>query len=270
MTLAPVVAGVRRVEHHMGTVISLHAHDAPDTAVERFFDEIRALEALMSRFDDDSEVLRIERGELTFDDASPQVREVIGRCEDLRSSTGGAFDHRPIIDGERYLDPNGFAKGWIVEQALVHLQLAGVSSYFVNAGGDVVRTEDARGGKTEMAYDQAGRLTSVTDAGLNVLKLTLGPGGEPTSQKLTEIVDGGETATAETTFTYDALGRKLTMVVTKEMEDLGPQGASKMEPAARGTTQMLMTHGPGLEEYFPHPPIPPSPHTTAATATTSS
>ena len=51
--------------------------------------------------------------------------------------------------------------------------------------------------------------------------------------------------------------RKLTMVVTKEMEDLGPQGASKMEPAARGTTQMLMTHGPGLEEYFPHPPIPP-------------
>lgn len=138
MSLAPVVAGVRRVEHHMGTVISLHAHDAPDTAVERFFDEIRALEALMSRFDDDSEVLRIERGELTFDDASPQVREVIGRCEDLRSSTGGAFDHRPIIDGERYLDPNGFAKGWIVEQALVHLQLAGVSSYFVNAGGDVV------------------------------------------------------------------------------------------------------------------------------------
>ena len=107
-------------------------------AVERFFDDILMLEALMSRFDEDSQAMRIERGELLLDDASPHVREVVVRCEALRSSTDGAFDHRPIIDGEQRLDPNAFAKGWIVEQALVHLQLAGVSSYFVNAGGDVV------------------------------------------------------------------------------------------------------------------------------------
>jgi len=49
--------------------------------------------------------------------------------------------------------------------------------------------------------------------------------------------------------------RKLTMEVTKEIEDLSGHGASRMEPAARGTTQMLLTHGPGLEEYFPNPPI---------------
>ena len=135
---ATAVAGTRRVEDHMGTVVSLHAVEAPDHAVDAFFDEIRHLEAKLTRFRDDSEVMRLERGELAFDDASAQVREVIVRCEFLRTMTDGAFDHRPIIRGRRSLDPNAFAKGWIIEQALLHLQFAGVSQYFVNAGGDVV------------------------------------------------------------------------------------------------------------------------------------
>ena len=135
---APSVANTRRVERHMGTTISLQALDAPEDAVDRFFDEITALEVRLTRFCDDSEVRRLERGELDIDDASPQVREVLVRCEVLRSTTGGAFDHRPTVDGHRILDPNAFAKGWIIEQAVLHLQMAGVSSYFVNAGGDVV------------------------------------------------------------------------------------------------------------------------------------
>jgi thiamine biosynthesis lipoprotein len=135
---ATSVAGVRRVERHMGTVISLHAPDAPEDAAGRFFAEIRTLERNLSRFRHDSEVMRLERGELALDDASPQVREVLVRCDVLRSATDGAFDHRPVVDGRQLLDPNAFAKGWIIEQALLHLQFAGVSSYFVNAGGDVV------------------------------------------------------------------------------------------------------------------------------------
>jgi len=133
-----MVGDSRHVERHMGTVISLHAVDAPVDAVERFFDEIRSLENSFSRFRHDSEVMRLERGELVTDDASPQVREVLLRCELLRSATSGAFDHRPVIGGHPRLDPNAFAKGWIIEQALLHLRLAGVTSYFVSAGGDVV------------------------------------------------------------------------------------------------------------------------------------
>ncbi len=122
----------------MGTTISLHAFGAPPDAVARFFEEIRSLESRLSRYRHDSEVMRIERGELSLDDASPQVREVMVRCDVLRSETGGAFDHRPVVDGRRVLDPNALAKGWIIEQAAVHLQTAGVRSYFVNAGGDII------------------------------------------------------------------------------------------------------------------------------------
>jgi thiamine biosynthesis lipoprotein len=135
---ATSVAGTRRVERHMGTAVSLQAHGASEDAADRFFDEIRSLEAKLSRFRHDSEVMRLERGELALDDASAQVREVLVRCDFLRTMTEGAFDHRPVVGGRRLLDSNAFAKGWIVEQALVHLRFAGVSQYFVNAGGDVV------------------------------------------------------------------------------------------------------------------------------------
>lgn len=129
---------VRRVERHLGTVVSLQADDAPEGAGDRFYAEIRTLERRLSRFRRDSEVMRLERGELAADDASPEVREVLVRCELLRSMTGGAFDHRPLVGGRRLVDPNAFAKGWIIEQAVLQLRLAGVTSYFVNAGGDVV------------------------------------------------------------------------------------------------------------------------------------
>jgi thiamine biosynthesis lipoprotein len=138
-------AGTRHVERHMGTAISLHTLNAPADAADLFFDEIRALEAMLSRFRHSSEVMRIERGELSLDDASPQVREVVVRCEVLRSATGGAFDHRPFVDGHRVFDPSAFAKGWIIERAVLQLQLAGISSYFVNAGGDVVVGKPPRG-----------------------------------------------------------------------------------------------------------------------------
>jgi len=131
-------ACTRRVEHHMGTAVTLHVQDAPPDSVDRFFDEIRSLEGIFSRFRHDSEVMRLERGELAVDDASPQVREVLVRCEELRSATGGSFDHRPVVGGHPILDPNAIAKGWIIEQAVLQLRLAGVTSYFVNAGGDVM------------------------------------------------------------------------------------------------------------------------------------
>jgi len=133
-----LVTATPHVEHHLGTAVSLHAFEAPEHAIDSFFDEVRSLEARLSRFRSDSEVMRLERGELTLDDASPQVREVLVRCEAIRSTTEGAFDHRPVVGGCQVLDPNAFAKGWIIEQAALHLRIAGVESYVVNAGGDVV------------------------------------------------------------------------------------------------------------------------------------
>jgi thiamine biosynthesis lipoprotein len=133
---------VRVVEHHLGTAITLHVHDAPDMAVADFFATVAHLETVLSRFLPDSEISRLAAGELCFDDASPVVREVMTECERLRIATEGCFDHQPRLrsgdDGDPLLDPNAFAKGWIIEQACLRLKMAGVKSFFANAGGDIV------------------------------------------------------------------------------------------------------------------------------------
>ena len=134
--------GVRRVEHHLGTAITLHVHDAPDETIDDFFATVAQLETVLSRFRSDSEISRLAAGTLSFDDASPVVREVITECERLRVVTRGCFDHQPRLrsgdDRDPVLDSNAFAKGWIIEQACLRLKMAGVRSFFANAGGDIV------------------------------------------------------------------------------------------------------------------------------------
>ena len=134
---------VRRVESHLGTVVSLAAAGVHRADIDQFFERIRDLEALFSRFRPDSQISRLGAGRLHPDDAAPEVREVLGRCEHLRELTGGAFDHWPARSGgppERAaLDTDAVAKGWIVDEATTGLRLAG-GDFMVNGGGDVIVT----------------------------------------------------------------------------------------------------------------------------------
>ena len=57
------------------------------------FDEFRAVDARFSTYRDDSEIMRINRGELAIADAHPDVREIIERCEGLRAGTRRLLRH---------------------------------------------------------------------------------------------------------------------------------------------------------------------------------
>jgi thiamine biosynthesis lipoprotein len=128
---------VHRVEHVMGMPIvdggAGHPHDA---VLDRMFDWLRVVDATFSTYKADSEVSRINRGELALEDASPDVREVLDRCEELRHETKGYFDAHPASPSE--LDPSGLVKGWSVDRAAVILDEAGLRNYCVNAGGDML------------------------------------------------------------------------------------------------------------------------------------
>ena len=115
----------------MGMPVRVHGADGDAAAV---FEWLRWVDATFSTYRADSEVCRLDRGELALRDAHPLVREVLERCEALREPTGGYFDARA---GGR-LDPSGLVKGWAVDRAAVALQdLPGVS-FCINAGGDLV------------------------------------------------------------------------------------------------------------------------------------
>ncbi|HVS07982.1 MAG TPA: FAD:protein FMN transferase [Candidatus Dormibacteraeota bacterium] len=128
-----------RVEHIMGTAISIDLRDAgvEDEAVEGAFDWLREVDARFSPFQPESEISRLGRGELTLEECAVDVGEVVSQCEDLRLETGGVFNAwrwRP--DGR--LDPSGLVKGWSVERAAALLARAGARNFCINAGGDIV------------------------------------------------------------------------------------------------------------------------------------
>ena len=132
----------------MGTTVSVvvRAPFVPDDVLDRFFDQLRAVDARFSPYRDDSEVSRLARGEITEADASLDLRHVLSACDHLALVTDGAFDarrHRP--DGRP--DPSGYVKGWAIEEAAWILDSAGARNYWVNAGGDIVARGEAAPGQ---------------------------------------------------------------------------------------------------------------------------
>jgi thiamine biosynthesis lipoprotein len=120
----------------MGTTVSIDVRD-PGISPEILARAIKVLDELDARFStfrEDSEISRLDRGELSLEAAHPGVREVLDACSVLRAESGGAFD--AYRDGR--LDPSGYVKGWAAEQAADVLRRAGARSFALNVGGDIV------------------------------------------------------------------------------------------------------------------------------------
>jgi FAD:protein FMN transferase len=126
------------VEHVMGTVVSLDVRGADAGVVQDAFARLAAwLHAVDRRFStyrEDSEIRRIDAGDLPVEAASADVRFVLDRCAELRAMTRGAFDERAT----GRLDPSAFVKGWAAERGADILQAEGLTDFSLNAGGDVV------------------------------------------------------------------------------------------------------------------------------------
>ncbi|GGN94795.1 FAD:protein FMN transferase [Streptomyces albiflavescens] len=128
---------MRRVEHVMGFPVSLRIDDAyaDEETADPVFAWLREVDARFSPFLADSEVSRLDRGELRPDEISRDLVEVLGLCEEYRVASRGAFDAR--LPG-RGLDPCAVVKGWSVQRATELLVARGVGRFCLNAGGDVV------------------------------------------------------------------------------------------------------------------------------------
>jgi FAD:protein FMN transferase len=120
----------------MGTTVSIDVRDPdiPATVLEAAVATLRELDARFSTYREDSEIRRIERGDLAIADAHADVREVLDACAVLRVESDGAFDARR----NGCLDPSGYVKGWAAERAADVLRRAGAAHFALNLGGDVV------------------------------------------------------------------------------------------------------------------------------------
>lgn len=127
---------LRHAEPVMGTVFSIAVRDpGPGTPalLRRIADRLHRIDAVFSPYRPDSDISRLDRGELALADCDPQVRAVLASCREVAAQTDGFFTERP---GGR-LDPSGWVKGWAVEEAAGLLRAAGARQYCVSGGGDV-------------------------------------------------------------------------------------------------------------------------------------
>jgi FAD:protein FMN transferase len=133
----PITVQVRDADVLPGGPLS----DAAEAAVQALFADLRDVDARFSTYKPDSELSRLQRGEIGLQDCSPDLVTVEGLCRAALERTRGAFDawsctpRRPGL-----FDPTGLVKSWGVSRAarrLAPLTEAG-SSWAVNAGGDVL------------------------------------------------------------------------------------------------------------------------------------
>lgn len=136
---------MKSVEHCMGTVFTIDIRDEGD-----WTDPVQSVVAWLHHVDDvfstyraDSDLSRINRGELRLRDADPSVGEIFELCVDLGIQTNGFFDAR---DGSA-IDPTGVVKGWAIERASELLRTAGSHNHVVNGGGDMQIAGEAEPGE---------------------------------------------------------------------------------------------------------------------------
>jgi FAD:protein FMN transferase len=136
----------------MGMPIVLDAFGAAleESALEEAFEWLRLVDATFSTYRPDSEVSRLNRGELALEQCSTEVRTVLRRCEQLRIATDGYFDHcaaaaweggdpsPPPMRRPGAVEPSGFVKGWAIDGVARILERAGARNYCAEAAGDMV------------------------------------------------------------------------------------------------------------------------------------
>ncbi len=133
------------VEQIMGMPISVHVRGPVArsaevaAAVEATMDDLREVDAIFSTYREDSQICRIQRGELTLEDASSKVRQVEALCQTALERTDGWFDAWNAAPGRPgVFDPTGLVKTWGVSWAARRLDaFAPGLGYAFGAGGDL-------------------------------------------------------------------------------------------------------------------------------------
>jgi thiamine biosynthesis lipoprotein len=134
----------RHAETVMGTVVSfeLRGQGPARAAADAIGAAVRWLhwvDATFSTYKPDSNVNRLDRGELVVAACDPQVREILDLCDILHAATEGYFDARAT----GHLDPSGVVKGWSIERASMLLHDLGWPNHSIDGGGDVRLRGDA-------------------------------------------------------------------------------------------------------------------------------
>jgi thiamine biosynthesis lipoprotein len=123
----------------MGTVVTIDIYgdrtsDDISLQVAQAREVLQGADAVFSTWNMNSPMSRLRRGEITLEQAPPEVTEVLEECARAREMSHGWFDPWAMPGG---VDPTGYVKGWAAQRALGALVSTEISGAIVNAAGDI-------------------------------------------------------------------------------------------------------------------------------------
>lgn len=119
----------------MGMPITVELLD-PGVTIDQLdavFDFFVSVDERFSLYKEESEISRINRGELQPEEYSDDMRAILALCTLTKRQTNGYFE----IAHDGRLDPTGVVKGWAIQQAADRLRAAGRRDFYIDAGGDI-------------------------------------------------------------------------------------------------------------------------------------
>ncbi len=155
----------------MGMPVTVEIVDgsATQALLNTVFGYFEYVDRKFSTYKDNSEIMRINRGELSLEAATEDMKIIFSLADQTREETNGYFD----IQHEGEYDPSGVVKGWGIYNAARLLRGRGVQNFYIDAGGDIeMGGSNARGESWRVGirnpFDpvQIVKVLSLTDCGV--------------------------------------------------------------------------------------------------------
>ena len=132
---------LHHLEHVMGTAVTIDLYSESDGLSDDISlhlaqarDVLQRADTVFSTWNVNSPMSRLRRGEITLEQAPPEVTEVLEECATAREISHGWFDPWSMPGG---VDTTGYVKGWAAQRALRELVSTEIAGAIVNAAGDI-------------------------------------------------------------------------------------------------------------------------------------
>ena len=123
-----------RIIMGMPITVEIAEVSAKQESLDTVFSYFTSIDKRFSVYKDDSEVSSINRNELSENEYSNEMRDILSLAELTKNETAGYFN---IKRKNGTIDPSGVVKGWAIKNAAQILLDMGHQDFYVDAGGDI-------------------------------------------------------------------------------------------------------------------------------------
>ncbi len=125
---------MRGVKDIMGMPVVVEITGGGSADLDAVFGYLMAVDDRFSTYKSDSEISKINRGELGEQAYSDEMKEIFALAEATTRETDGYFS---IVRPDGSIDPSGIVKGWAIRNAALLVERMGYTNYFIDVGGDI-------------------------------------------------------------------------------------------------------------------------------------